>query len=315
MFAILDDVFAPESLVEEGGKKYGWRTGHYTADGKAILGSATSAGATFWLAAAYSLALSRPPTVTAEKRILYETRLRYIQETSRAYRTDERGGWNRYPNQFNAKEHSTYMSALALLALLETRAAHLPWEGSVDTRDALLYATAQWLMGQFVEGDQSGWRGAPGDTGPVSDGLTLQIYSELLRAEEEAGVKLPGGLLVAIDKHVNSLATRTIEYPITSKTFVRLYWTPERTIASGVDSMIFIWHAWGIETCVRWVRRLEKHGAPREAIVRARRALGHLVVDLGDDATKQMLSGIVFPLAETLYALSSTMQEPQQIMN
>jgi hypothetical protein len=63
---------------------------------------------------------------------------------------------------------------------------------------------------------------------------------------------------------------------------------------------------WGIETAVRWRRRLEKHHAPPEARVPARRVLGHLVVDLGDDAVR---SGVFGPgrrsRAETLSALAS----------
>ena len=53
-----------------------------------------------------------------------------------------------------------------------------------------------------------------------------------------------------------------------------------------------------------WIRRLERSGAPREDLVAARRALGYLVVDIGDEIVKGMLDGVAYPIAETAYALA-----------
>jgi len=96
-----------------------------------------------------------------------------------------------------------------------------------------------------------------------------------------------------------------MDYPITNKTFVRHHLTPDGLLVGGLESIYFIWHPWGIETAVRWLRRLEKHQAPPEAHVQARRVLGHLVVDLGDDAVRRILPGVPFAIAETVYALAS----------
>lgn len=311
MSYLLEDVFRRGEPVEINGILYGWRSGHYTSSSEVLLGSSTSAGASLWLVAAYSVALARSGLIPPEKRASYLDRLRYVQKTCRVYipsvtAGEARGAWNFFADQYRANEHSTYVATLALLSLLEVRAGGLPWEDSLEKRDELLRDTAQWLVGQFVsDTDPPGWRGAPDDKGPVSDGLTLQIYSELLRAEEEVGIALPPQVLAAIGRHIETLGKRTVDYPITNKTFVRPYLTPEKQPVAGLESTYFIWHAWGVETAVRWLRRQQKHGAPHEDQVITRRTLGHLVIDIGDEQIQRLLTGVPFPLAETVYALSN----------
>ena len=68
--------------------------------------------------------------------------------------------------------------------------------------------------------------------------------------------------------------------------------------------MYYAWHPWAIEMSSWWIRRLERNRAPREELVTARRALGHLVVDLGDEIVEGMLDGVAYPIAETAYALA-----------
>jgi hypothetical protein len=58
-----------------------------------------------------------------------------------------------------------------------------------------------------------------------------------------------------------------------------------------------------------WLLRAERVGEPVENRVRVRRALGHLVNDLGNEAVKKYQSEWTFQAAETLYGLSSIPQK------
>jgi len=74
----------------------------------------------------------------------------------------------------------------------------------------------------------------------------------------------------------------------------------------GTESVNFLWHPWSIEACVRWLDRAARVGGADPADVqRVRRALGHLVVDLGGAAFAEATSGFTFVASETLYGLSS----------
>ena len=57
-----------------------------------------------------------------------------------------------------------------------------------------------------------------------------------------------------------------------------------------------------------WLLRAERVGAPKEDQVRVRRALGHLVNDLGGPAVNKYKAEWTFQAAETLYGLSAIPQ-------
>ena len=304
MTAIFDEAFLPDVPIETGGQPRGWRIGHYLPSGNQIIGSGTASGAGFWLTAGLAVTLARGDLVSETERPGALARLTQAQAVvDTCYGND--GGWNFFPDQFEPEAHSTYASLLALLALLETRAAGLPWNGSLEKRDMLLQSTAAWLIARFDErSNPRGWRGSPTDTGIPVDGLTLQAYAELLRAEAEAGIQLPDGIVDAIAVQVPALVERPADYPIVNKTYFRPYRRADGLVMDGQESMYYAWHPWAIEMSSWWIRRLERNQAPREELVTARRALGHLVVDLGDEIVEGMLDGVAYPIAETAYALA-----------
>ena len=80
----------------------------------------------------------RPGFLTGEARERALKNLSYTHEVLKIYRPNDNGGWNMFPNQTEPSLHNVYTTALALLALLETRKANLPWDGSVEKRDQLL---------------------------------------------------------------------------------------------------------------------------------------------------------------------------------
>jgi hypothetical protein len=294
----LDVVFAPGFPVEKKGIKYGWMP---------TRASYTQAEPALWTVLAAAAALGREGFLSDAERKAYEQRLAYAQETSVAYYPLEDGGWNMFPNQRDPAQHSVYTSALALLALLETRAADQPWQGSRARRDDLLNACAEWLLSQYDHrSEPPGWHAMAGREGPISDGLTLQIYSELLRAEREAGFQLLPVISEAITRHLASLAGRPLDFPRVTAPFVVTFTNYSGEQRDEIQTLDFPWHSWAIECCVRWLNRADQTGTSAEDRVRVRRALGHLVVDIGEQGFADAASDkeATFVAAELLYCLS-----------
>jgi hypothetical protein len=225
---------------------------------------------------------------------------------ARENRREKTGGWNIFPNQDNLDVHSSYSSTLALLALLETHSANQPWQGSVQKRDELLKQTAEFLISRFVKVEQGfgGWRQSPSLASAVSEGLTLQIYAELLRAEQQTGLRLPGEMLEEISKHLADMNSRTKENPYDAGEFIITFKSHTGEAMKRNESINFLWHSWAIEAAVRWLNRSQSAQAPREDIVRVRRALGHLVVDLSEPMRQKAVEGESFIGGETLLGYS-----------
>jgi hypothetical protein len=172
-----------------------------------------------------------------------------------------------------------------------------------------LKATAQWLIGKFdekarAEGKPPGWHGVSESANQIFDGLTLQIYAELLRAEAEAGVELPPEILEQIPIHLISCTERDLNFPIASGEFSAAMTDHTNRETVGKESVGFLWYPWAIDAGIRWLERADKRGAPPEQRVRVRRALGHLVVDLGQDAANKARTDWTFIGAELLYGIS-----------
>src|SRR4029453_6617795 len=177
---VFDYAFTPEMYIEG----YGWLA-HADAN-------FTEAEPTLWTTAAVASALGTPGLPEGERRATFDQYLEKAQSAAMRYRPRETGAWNIFPNQKNLDYYSPYSTTLALLALLEVRAAGLPWQGGVEKRDLLLASAAQFLIEHFEEKEGlRGWRRTAERGDPISEGLTFQIYAELLRAEAEAGIALP----------------------------------------------------------------------------------------------------------------------------
>lgn len=164
---MLSAVFQDRPAIEDSGEKLGWRSHYGDVD--------TIAVTSLWMSIGYATLLQHGNLLTDDEMQDAREQFFYVQEVLETYR-HESGGWNMFPRQKDPALHSVYSSALALLALLETRRAGLPWNGSIETRDKLLTATAHWLCGKhdMPLGNMPGWRGNPVGY-EVSDGLTLQI--------------------------------------------------------------------------------------------------------------------------------------------
>jgi len=218
----------------------------------------------------------------------------------------EMGGWNMFPNQSDPALHNVYTATLALLALLETRRANLPWEGSTEKRDQLLKATAQWLADRYDDTPNNpGWRAASETSQETIDGLTLQIYGELLRAEMEAGFTIPSKILEQMPDYLAKCVERDLNFPNDSGEFSAPFTDHKGQQYVAREALGFLWYPWAISAAQLWLLRAEKLGVPMEEKVRVRRALGHLVIDLGSEALKKYNGQWTYTAAESLYGLSS----------
>ncbi|HEX6190377.1 MAG TPA: toll/interleukin-1 receptor domain-containing protein [Pyrinomonadaceae bacterium] len=295
----LEAPFAPGLTIEgSDGRKYGW-----IAHPNEVR---TQAEPALWTAAALANALGRPGFVTGEARERMLKNFAYTQEVLKTYRPDDENGWNMFPNQQDPHLHNVYTTTLALLALLETRKANLPWDGSFETRDQLLLRAAEWLADRYDEkSPEPGWRHAASETSENTvDGLTLQIFGELLRAEAEAGFVIPPKILEHMPNYLTKCGERNLSFPNDSGEFASTF-TDHRGIQYVArEALGFMWYPWAINAAQLWLLRAERLGEPMEKRVRVRRALGRLVVNHGNEAIQKYKSEWTFQAAESLYGLA-----------
>jgi hypothetical protein len=298
----LEAPFAEHVAIEANGVKYGWRPRPGWPNTIALPALET--------ASALARALGRPGLLSDAERRRVEAHFAYTQEVLKVYRPLETGGWNVFPNQLDLAIHEPYTTTIALMALLEARAAGLPWEGSRERRDALLKATAQWLIAHYdADANPPGWHGIDQSAYDILDGLTLQLYAVLLRAEEEAGIQLPAAMLEQIPRRLASCAGRGLDFPTSSGEFSADITDHEGKRLKVKEQVRLLWHPWAIDAAARWLKHAEQHGGAPEDDFRVRRALGHLVIDLGDDAVRRAGQDWTFLAAELLYGLDSVAPE------
>lgn len=296
----LEAPFAPGLAIEKDGIKYGW----ISHPGE----THTQAEPALWTVIALAKAMGRPGLLTNEERARAEQHLAYTQEVLKLYHPSDihTGGWNMFPRQKDPSQHNTYTTALALLALLEMRAAGVGWEGSIEHRDQLLNAAAQWLIKDYEpRADPPGWRAGGETTNEPLDGLTLQIYSELLRAEAEAGVTLSQEIIEQMPRYLARTVERDMKFPVASGEFTAAIIDRDGKDSMDREAVGFLWYPWAINASVRWLSRAEQKGALPEDRVRVRRALGRLVIDLGDEAVDKASGEWTFQDAETLYGMAA----------
>ena len=299
LFAGLDVAFEPNATVEGAdGRKYGW-----IAHPKEMR---TQAEPALWTAVALANALGRPGLLTGEARKRALKNFAYTQEILKTYRPDNENGWNMFPNQDEPHLHNVYTTALALLALLETRKANLTWDGSFQTRDQLLLNAAGWLASRYdAQSPEPGWRHAASETSENTvDGLTLQIYGELLRAERQAGFVIPPKILEQMPDYLSKCGERDLSFPNDSGEFAALFTDQRGQHYMAREALGFMWYPWAINAAQLWLFHAQRVGEPMEEQVRVRRALGRLVIDRGPEAIQKFKSEWTFQAAETLYGLS-----------
>lgn len=259
-----------------------------------------------WIAAAQGAALAKPQLLEGTEREKVMRHYEYMQEILKEYHPTVSGGWNMLPSQKDPNRHHLYSTTLALLTLLQAHEANLAWEGSTGQRDQLIRQTAQWLVDQFdPKGDPPGWRGTSEDTLQIYDGLTIQIFTELLQTQKALpDFTIPSAILNEIPRQLGLFAERDLSFPVNGGEFFAQYTRYDGTEGVGRRLIKYLWYPWVIDCSVRWLEYAEKQQSPKEQRVQVRRALGHLVVDLGDEALKRAQGDYTFFASENLYGLT-----------
>jgi class 3 adenylate cyclase len=297
--------FASDTWIERGDEVFGWL--------RQAGGAYTEAEPCLWANAALALALGRPGVVADADRPAVLALLAKAQRAAMTFRPLETGGWNIFARQRLPERHSPYTTTLALLMLLETRAAGLPFDGSVARRDAMLAQTVAFLGASFLrDGPALGWRRTADPNDTVSPGLTLQTLALLLRAERDAGLPLPAPIVAAMPQVLEPLAAWDMKRPADAGEFLAVFTTHEGKTLKQTESINLLWHPWAVEACRRWLERDARTPGDAATRTRIRRALGHLVVDLEVEAVAEATKGYVFVAAETLYAFGSLAGPPSR---
>ena len=266
-----------------------------------------------WIAAAQGAALGKARLLEGQEREAVLKHYEYVQEILKEYHPTNSGGWNMLPSQKDPNKHHLYSTALALLTLLQAHESGLTWEGSVEQRDQLIRQTAQWLVDHFdPKGEPPGWRGMSEDTLEIYDGLTIQIFAELLQTKEALpDFVIPPAILNEIPRQLALFARRDLSFPVNGGEFLAPYTRFDGNEGVGRRLIKYLWYPWVIDCSVRWLELAEIQQLPKEQRVQVRRALGHLVVDLGDEALKRAQRDYTFFASEDLYGLDG-IQPPVQ---
>jgi hypothetical protein len=191
--------------------------------------------------------------------------------------------------------------------LLQAHQANVPWEGSVERRDQLIRQTAQWLVQDFdSKGNPPGWHGISEGSLEIYDGLTIQIFAELLQTQKALpDFSIPPTIPQEIPRQLALFARRDLSFPVSGGEFVARYTGFDGQERPKRQSMKYLWYPWVIDCSVSWLEFADKHQLPKYQRVRVRHALGHLVVDLGDKAIRDVRRDFIFFASEDLNGLNA----------
>ena len=301
----LESPFAPVLEISEPHRRYRW----IDLDGVEYDKSTP----VLWIAATLGAVLAKPDLLEGGQRETVLQHYQYVQEILKEYHPTNSGGWNMLPTQKDPDKHHLYSTTLALLALLQAREANLPWEGGAERRDQLIRQTAQWLIDHFdPKGEPPGWRGTGEDTLEIYDGLTIQIFAELLQTQKTLpGFYIPPAMLQEIPRQLSLFARRDFSFPVNGGEFLAQYTRFDGKEGAGRRLIKYLWYPWVIDCSVRWLEFANQQQLPKEQRVQVRRALGHMVVDLGDEALKRAQRDYTFFASEGLYGLTAIDPLPQ----
>jgi hypothetical protein len=269
----------------------------------------TTYGPTLWLLQAVALCGREGCGMDPREK---QSIIHMAQETCALLHPGLEEGWNVFPLQEDPRAHSTYTTALALQTLLELRTAKLPWKNSESLRDELIGSAVRWLLTNF-EPARNGWRADPTTVGEAYEGLTLQIYSLLLRSLREAGTTISGPVRDAMYVAARSWEERNDFSQVAPERwgYNRRFINAQGELVDDGYTLAFAKHPWAIAFASEWSGYLRRTNAPNEQITQARRTLANVVVNHGqkgfDAATENKRE--TFVASEFLYALGSVSPE------
>jgi hypothetical protein len=301
--ATLPRTFEPNGACEPFVPGFGWPNFH---DGE------PSAEASAWALSGLAAALTRPDAPAGTDRRLLLGRLADVQAALDACQArDPRSGtpvyaWNLFAGQEDPSRYNVYVTGLVFRGLLALRQARLPWRDAEARRDELLAGSRAWLLAHF---DGRGWCAPGRQEEEYNDGLTLQATAFLLRAAAQGAADLPPALLARVPELLDDCGKRPLSHPVSAPLYSEPFTDPlGKRVPRPNRPVRMLWHPWAVDCAARWLARCERLGAPHDEVVRARRVLGHLVLDLGDGAVAEAHNGFTYVTAETLIGLEAAGQ-------
>ena len=296
--ATLGKPFSSTLMFERRGIKYGWLARPDEVSPMSV--------PALWTAMSLAVALGKDAYPTAGDRTAAIQQLTAVQNVLAPYYPDSTPGWNLFPNQRAPGQHNIYAATLGLMALLETRRAGLPWRGSVERRDRMIRETYDYLVSKYDGAqDPPGWKPGDDSQDSTSEGLSLQIFGRLLDSHAEMGFPLDARIMQEIPRHLADVASRRLDFPSTSGEFVAAVSFDGGHPFVVRESINFPWYPWAADCAARWLRSAAGQSAPTEDRVAVQRALGHLVMALGDAAAARASANWTFEAAEMLIGLSA----------
>src|SRR5205085_2438431 len=139
---------------------------------------------------------------------------------------------------------NVFTTLLVFQGLIELCHAGLPWRGDPARRDALFRATHAAVLEQF---NGTGWLTRGRSQADLNDGLTLQMFALLLRAERYGLAELPPAVAEQIPRHLADCRARAFDHPITTTVF------DTEALGYGGEKVViqrpvrFLWHPWATE--------------------------------------------------------------------
>jgi len=265
-----------------------------------------------WLVSALARALRRHDLPDSDRRTVAARFETAIAAASRL-RPVPSGGWNMYPSMDDPNDHDAYSTVLALQALLDVRASGLQWTIDHISLAKLTDEAAAWLIRAWDTRDgAAGWTAFPAETRPsernILDGLSLQIFDTLLRAEAEAGVMLPTELVRVMTSRLIEVGKRPPEYRKDQYDFALMVagrWEKEGTY--------FTWFPWAARAALSWLERPAATTAPAAERRAVERTLGRIVATDGDAFLSQATAteSETFEITELLFCFSAIDGQPQ----
>lgn len=240
------------------------------------------------------------------------------------YYQDESGAWSRFSGSREADQHSTYISSLAVMVMLDLRQAGLKEiSGFDEPLDNVLLKTVLWLVNSHdYSSHPPGWKELPSDgTGGSSERkepLTLFVMSVISRSVTEmpptfvASIAAPAVQALrddfkalVVERLLTNQNEETVRLLVPSDVFPKTGATVEPSQEPIKSSIGFLWYPWAVETARRGLKRAPDLGWTSVEIARVRQNLGRLIIAEGERFVSDATNGRTFTYkaAELAYVL------------
>lgn len=257
--------------------------------------------ATAWMADATAMAHKHISVYDQSQRGSLESMTSQIVGIAEIYASPDSQGWFLYPDEAVPERRNCYVAILMLQALVSFEETGLVWNTNERHRE-LARKTADFLIKQY---DNGGWRRANDDHDPgVAEGMSVQGFCALLRAERSGIVQLPDEILTRITEHLLECSDRYATYENSNAEFEHLV-LEQGQPRPYRELVTFLWYPWSVQCACLWLERAKRLGARSEDVVGVRRALGHMVITLGDEIVADGVKSPPHVAGELLYALAA----------